>query len=139
MTTTAVDQFHIGLVERLLRGTLVAAAVCAAAALWVGPSASLGVAAGAAASLLLISVYRPLSAVAARRRRLGLLALWAIWAAKWPVLGVPVYFGLKSGLIAGSWLCLGVGLLPAVAVLLALQAVATDAVASIGQRSVRLQ
>jgi hypothetical protein len=136
MGTTEIDRFHIGLVERLLRGTLIAAAICTAAALVVGPSASLGVAAGAAASLLLVSLHRPLYPVVARGKRSGLLALWAIWAAKWPALGLPLYFGLKSGLIAGSWLCLGASLLPATAVLLALQAIAADLLRTAGQGSV---
>ncbi len=127
MITSAIDCFHRALLKRVLRWTLIAAALGTAGALAVNPRASFGMAAGATTSLLFVSLHRWLFlSIRGQPTTRGLLICWLAWLVKWPALGVPLYFGMKSGLVAGGWFCLGVGLLPGVAVALALRTVVAD-------------
>ena len=131
MITRQIDCFHLGLLERVLRGTLIAAGLSTAAALAVGPTASFGVAAGAVASLVFVALHRRVLAALVRRQvEPGSPVISLIWLAKWPLVAVPLYYALKSGLIAGSWFCVGFSLMPAVAVALALRALCLDLYAS---------
>ena len=76
--------------------------------------------------LLLVSFHRRLFPSLVRCGGAGFLVYGLVWLAKWFALGVPLYLGMESGLIVGGWFCLGVSLLPAVAVILALRAIAAD-------------
>jgi len=129
MTMSEIDWFHIGLLERVARGSLAAAIVASGAAAILGWQQAVGVALGAAVGLLLLGLHRvlltPLLGVSGRTRR-RLWGYWAFWLVKWPCLAAVFYLSLKSGLATVASLCVGATLIPAVAVWLALQAVAGD-------------
>lgn len=137
MIAGEVDRFHIGLIGRLGRWTLVAAGLALAVAAPFGGRAVLGAASGAAIGFLLLGLnVRLLRRAAGPPRKLaGLIAHWALWTAKWPIVAIGLYFGLKSGRLAAGWLCVGVSLVPAMALLLALRAIALDAWRSLGART----
>jgi len=124
-----VDSFHIGLIERVTRGSVLAALALCLAALTVGPKQALGAAFGGAISLLLLSLHRALGAriLGPQRKLVGLIEYWAIWAMKWPLLGFTLYLALRSGIVSPGWLCIGASVVPAVSVALALRALAADA------------
>jgi hypothetical protein len=125
--TREIDCFHLGLLERVLRWTLIAAAFSTVATLAVSPGAAFGLAAGAATSVFFVCLHRRVFLSLLGRRSGGGRPIYSlVWLAKWPILGVPLYYALKSGLIAGGWFCVGLTMVPAVAVVLALRAVGID-------------
>lgn len=128
MTMGEVDRFHVGLVERITRWALVATLALTGAALTTGVRATLGVALGGSIGLLLFGLHRRLfgSFLQPRRKLRGLVGYWALWSVKWPLLGGVLYFSLKSGMVSAGWLCIGVSIIPGVAVALALRALAAD-------------
>jgi len=123
------DSFHIGLFERVTRGSLLTAVGLTLGALLSGPKQALGAALGSAIGLLLFSLHRGLGSRMLRpqQKLVGLIGCWALWAAKWPVVGAILYLTLRSGMVSPGWLCIGVSIVPAVSVALAVRALAVDA------------
>lgn len=136
MVAGEMDRFDSGLLARVAGAGGLAAFVLTLGAALVDLRAALGAALGSAIGLSLFALHRRLfgglpafgaSAVPHRRARLaGLAGAWALWAFKLPVLLGALYLALASGWVAPGWLCAGVSVVPAAAVALALDAVATD-------------
>jgi hypothetical protein len=84
---------------------------------------------GGGISLGSFEFYRLLGAALLQpeRRRRARIWLYLIWTVKWPGLWVLLYWALGDGRVAVEWLCLGLGVVPAAVMLLALAAAVGEA------------
>jgi hypothetical protein len=124
--TTEVDRFPDRLVERVLAWAVIAWVAASGAAWAVGASAAAGVALGGAVSLGSLLCYRTWVNAWLRPRRRAKVALWLLSLVKWPLLVGLFYVAIKQGWAQPGWLCVGVSLVPAVTVGLALRALLLD-------------
>lgn len=144
MTAGEMDRFDSGLLARVARAGALAALALALGAALVDLRAALGATLGSAIGLSLFTLHRRVfadlpafrmgAAPHGRARLVGLAGAWALWALKVPVLLGGLYLALASGWVAPGWLCAGVSVVPAAAVALALDAVATDLWRAAGAR-----
>lgn len=123
---TAVDRFHLGLVERVTRWSALALVAACAPLLGVDPRAAAGLALGGGISLGIVLFYRTLLAkcIGGVHRRRVRMVLWAVWLLKWPALGALLYLVISRAWVPVGWMCVGVVLVPAVATAMALKAAA---------------
>lgn len=112
----AIDELHVGLVERVARGALIAWVVLMAAGLAAGWRAAAGAGLGGSVSYGFLALHRALARRWLQRagERQARSWLWGVWVAKWPVLVVVLFLALKEDWVAPLWLCAGVGLVPGV-------------------------
>jgi hypothetical protein len=113
-----------GIVEVVVRRALIVWAGGTLCLLAVGPGAALGMALGGAMSIGILLLYRALVRAWVRpdRWRKGRFVLAGIWLAKWPAVGVLLYFALTQWRVSALWLCVGVGLVPGITTGIALWA-----------------
>ena len=123
-----IDRLHIGLAERVGRWSLVAWVLATAGMVAVDARAAAGFALGGGVSLGLFTLHRALASMWMRppRRRAARAWPWAVWLVKYPAVGTLLYVALMAEWVTPGWVCVGVGLVPAVATALALRALAVD-------------
>jgi len=111
-----VDHTRKGLVGLVMERALIAWALSVLAALALDPRAASGLAVGGGISLATLALYRALvkTCVHPARWRARRLAFAGIWLAKWPAIGLLLYWALKHWGVSPAWLCVGVSLVPAV-------------------------
>ncbi len=124
----SIEGLHIGLVERVARGALVAWALLMAAALAAGWRAAAGVGLGGSVSYGFLALHRALAKrwLQGAGGRRGRSWLWGVWVAKWPLLAVVLFLALREDWVAPLWLCAGVGIVPAVTTGLVVWSVVRD-------------
>ncbi len=111
-----VRETRIGLVELVVRRALAVWVVGTLCALPFDLGAAVGLALGGGLGIGSVLLYRGLARAWLRpeRRRRGKYVLALLWVVKWPVLGGLLYVGLRFGQASPVWVCVGVGLVPAV-------------------------
>ncbi len=121
---TAVDSFHLGLVARVTKWSALALLAACVLLLGVDPRAAAGLALGGGISLGVVLFYRTLLAkcIGGVHRRRVRMVLWAVWLLKWPALGALLYLVISRAWVPVGWMCVGIGLVPAVATAMALRA-----------------
>lgn len=102
--------------DLVLRWTLALWALGTLILLPVDMGAALGVAIGGGLSVGVLALYNSLVRAWVRpdRWRKGRYLFVAIWLVKWPAIGALLYFGMKHWQASPAWVCVGVGLVPAV-------------------------
>ena len=126
---TEIDRLPDRFVERVAGWSFVAWILSTGPMWLLNQEAGAGIAIGGGVSVGSLVLYRAVvnTWVQPLRRRATRVALWMSALIKWPVIGVLFYVALKSGWVSPGWLCVGVGLVPAMAVTLVLRAVIADA------------
>jgi hypothetical protein len=111
-----VDRVHIVLLDRVGYWSFAVWALTTLGMIGIDHRAAAGVGLGGALSLGLLGLHAALLKAWMRslRRRVVRIGLWAIWLVKWPALGGLLYWALSGGWVTPLWLCVGVGLVPAV-------------------------
>lgn len=114
----------IGLVSLVMWGVLALLGLGTLALAPFDTHAAHGLAIGGGISFGTIALYRALVRAWVRpdRWRKGRIVLVAVWLVKWPALGALLYLALKEWRVSPVWVCVGVGLLPAVVTAIALWA-----------------
>lgn len=125
---TAMDRLPAGLIGRLgiwSAGVLVLAALTT---VLQDRALAVGIAFGGTLTLALLGLHRALAPalLASPRRRVVRIAFWTVWALKWPLICALLYVIFRDRLASPAGVAIGVGILPAVATLLALRALLTD-------------
>ena len=123
-----VDRLSVGLVERVGRWALISWLAATLGMLAVDWGAAASVALGGAVSLgsfgfhgLVVKVL--LRPGVSRRARVG---LWLGWLLKWPALAWGLWVALQSSWMNLPWLCLGLGVVPAVTTALVAKSLAVE-------------
>jgi len=111
-----VSKTPIGLVSLVMWGALALWGLGTLALLPLDARAACGMAVGGGIGLGTLALYRALVKAWVRpdRWRRGRFVLAGIWLVKWPVLGALLYLALKEWRVSPVWVCVGVGLVPAV-------------------------
>ncbi len=125
---TAMDRLPAGLIGRMGAWGFVVLVLATLVASLVERKLAVGVAIGGAVTLAMFGLHRALAPamLASPRRRWLRVIFWAIWAVKWPLVGALLYLIFKHGIASPIGVALGVGILPAIATVLALRALLAD-------------
>jgi len=123
-----VDRLPVGLVERVGRWALASWLAATLGMLAVDRGAAASMAVGGAVSLGAFGFHWLVLKVLLRPgvSRLGRVGLWLVWLVKWPALGMVLWVAVKSSWMSLPWLCLGVGLVPAVTTALVVKTLAAE-------------
>lgn len=123
-----VDRLPVGLVKRVGRWALVSWLAATLGLLAVDGGAAASLALGGAVSLGSFGFHGLVVSVLLRPgvSRLARVGLWLVWLAKWPVLGVGLWVALQSSWMSLLWLCLGLGVVPAVTTALVVKSLAAE-------------
>lgn len=121
-----VDRLPVGLVERVGRWALVSWLAATLGMLAVDRGAAASLALGGAVSLGSFGFHALVVKVLLRPgvSRLARVGLWLVWLLKWPALGVVLWVALQSSWMSLPWLCLGLGVVPAVTTALVVKSLA---------------
>jgi len=114
-------RLDLGLAERAGLWALALWLVATGGLLAVSASAAAGLALGGGLTLSSLALHLALARAWLRppRRRWARGYLWAIWLVKWPAVGALLWFAVKSGWASPIWLCVGTGIVPLVATVMA--------------------
>jgi hypothetical protein len=123
-----VDRQQAGPWGRVGLWSLVAWAFATAGLAAVDRVAAAGIAFGGGLSLGLFALHRSTLALwrAAPTRRRARVCIWTIWALKWPLVASLLFAAVRSEYASPVWICVGAGLVPGVATLVALWTLLTD-------------
>jgi len=107
---------RVVVVDLVLRWTLALWVLGTLVLLPIDLPGGLGLAIGGGLSVSVLALYRSFVRAWVRpdRWRKGRYLLIAIWLVKWPAIGALLYFGMRHWGASPAWVCLGVGLVPAV-------------------------
>ena len=119
-------QLGLRLVEKVGWWSLALWSAALIGALRIGAPAALGLALGGGIMLGFLALHLSLARLWGRpKRRWSARAyLWFLWLVKWPVVGTALWFSLNSGQASPVWVCVGATLVPVVATLIAVRALA---------------
>jgi len=113
---------NLGSVAKVGWWSLAVWAAAVAGALPIGANAAVGVLVGGGITLASLALHMRLTALWSRDRghwsRRGYL--WFLWLAKWPLIGLALWYFLARGYASPVWVCVGAAIVPAVATVIAL-------------------
>jgi len=123
-----VDRLPVGLAGRVGRWALASWLAATLGMLAVDRGAAASLALGGAVSLGSFGFHGLVVKVLLRPgvSRLARVGLWLVWLLKWPVLGVGLWVALQSSWMSLLWLCLGLGVVPAVTTALVVKSLAAE-------------
>jgi hypothetical protein len=123
-----MDRLPAGLIGRLGAWSAALLLLAVLTAVFQDRALAVGIALGGALALALLGLHRALAPalLTSPRRRVVRAAFWTVWAVKWPLICALLYVVFRHHLASPAGIAIGVGILPAVATLLALRALLTD-------------
>jgi hypothetical protein len=118
-----LEELHGDVTGRVSLWCLIAWVLASAGLAAADSRAAIGFSSGGAVSLGIFSLHRSLVRWwwCKSDRRKARVWLWIIWVMKWPLVGTFLYCALKTGRVAPEWICVGAGLVPAMATIAAVQ------------------